>query len=127
MKKLGTIWLLLLFVLPCHAENYLLNGGQASQIDYTMVQKIESLSGTKRLIVSYVVPQTYRSPSYNQMVQSFDLTFSTDPDKTERSTDDRGNEIIKVTWQNPRSSIKATIKLKTTNFTTLGYRSPFPG
>ncbi|MBN2029330.1 transglutaminase domain-containing protein [bacterium] len=129
MKRLGTIGLLLLFILPCYAENYLLNGGQSSRIDYTMVQTIVPSTGVKNLIVSYVVPQTYRSPSYNQTVEHFHLTFSSEPQKRENKTDTRGNEIIKVTWINPRSSINATIQLRTTNFTTLQplvIEAPFP-
>ncbi len=121
--------MLLLFILPCYAENYLLNGGQSSRIDYKMVQTIVPTLGVKNLIVSYVVPQTYRSPSYNQTLEHFDLTFSTDPQKRENKTDARGNEIIKVTWTNPRSSINATIQLRTTNFTTLHplvIEAPFP-
>ena len=128
MSKTCVIVLLLLAV-PCLAENYLLNGGQTSEIDYRMIQEIVPSYGTRKLIVSYVVPQSFSSPSYNQDIQDFSLRFSIEPDKRERKTDKRGNRIIKAIWKRPQGAIRATIAFKAMNHTKLQpleTKSPFP-
>jgi len=120
---------LVLATVSCFANNYLLNGGLTSQIDYQMEQEIVPSNGMKKLLLSYVVPKTFDSPSYHQKVRNFDIQFSTNPDETERKTDVRGNEIIKVAWEHPRQSIKVLIKLSVWNTTRLEpmeTSSPFP-
>lgn len=77
MKKRILLVLMGLYaVFSAQAENYLLNGGQESRIEYKMVQKITPVSGTKDLILSYVIPRSFSSPSYNQVIQNFKMTFS---------------------------------------------------
>jgi len=64
----------LFFMLPpCEAENYLINGGQESQIDYKMEQRVQPAPATRKLILNYVVPENFQSPTYNQKIQKFDL------------------------------------------------------
>ena len=119
MRKWVCVVFLLFVALPCCAENYLLNGGQASELHYTMVQEIVPAIGTKKLIVSYVVPQTFTSPSYNQFVEDFRVTFSVPPYATKKRTDRRGNQVVEATWDVPRVPISLTISLKAVNKTTL--------
>ena len=129
MRKLFSGILTFALTLPCIAENYLLNGGQASQIEYTMEQTIVPAYGTSRLIVSYVIPRDFSSPSYNQEIKQFDVYFSNRPTKRESYTDPRGNEIIKVSWSRPQRAIKGTIQLIATNRTDLQpleTEAPFP-
>ncbi|MES0350145.1 MAG: hypothetical protein ABUK19_05455 [Desulfobacteria bacterium] len=57
MKKVFAVGLFVLMAGPVFAENYLLNGGQSSQIDYQMVQKVQPLSDTQKFILSYVIPE----------------------------------------------------------------------
>ena len=114
---------------PCLAENYLINGGQASQIDYKMTQEIVPSQGTRKLFVSYVVPQSFTSPSYNQNIETFDVAFSKNPNHRETKTDIRGNKIIKVSWDNPTSPIQINISItavNNTNLKSLKTRAPFP-
>ena len=129
MKKRILLSLLFFSALPCTAENYLLNGGQESEIDYKMVQRVEPSPGIKKLMLSYVEPQTYRSPSYNQKITKFDLNFSIKPAKETKSVDARGNRIVKVTWENPKRSIDVTlhiVSLNSTHLEPVRTDAPFP-
>lgn len=119
MKIIGAITIMLFIALPCFAENYLLNGGQTSHIQYTMVQEIVPAYGTKRLILSYVVPKTFTSPSYNQVIQAFDLKFSQNPQFIEKAVDKRGNEVRRAIWMWPKRRIKVTISIDAFNRTNL--------
>jgi len=123
---------LILFILlstSVYAENYLLNGGQKSKIEYKMVQEIVPASGTKKLMISYVKPQSFYSPTYDQQIRNYRVRFSINPDKTEKWTDARGNEVIKVTWKKPEELITGIITFIAYNSTKLDYihtTAPFP-
>ncbi len=128
--KIITILLISTFI-TSFAENYLINGGQESQINYQMVQKVVPASGTKKLKLSYVVPVTFTSPTYNQRISQFDVNFSLQPDKRNETTDKRGNKIIQVEWDNPSMStpINTTITIIAMNQTRLQQlqtSAPFP-
>ncbi len=129
MKKVIIIGLLLIIALPCLAENYLLNGGQASEIRYKMVQELQPAPGIRYLVISYVIPQNFESPSYNQKILGFEMTFSTKPKREARTNDIHGNQILKAIWMNPEKPILATVQFTAVNFTTLKAietQSPFP-
>ncbi len=100
---------------PVFAENYLLNGGQSSQIDYQMVQKVQPLSGTRNLILSYVVPESFNSPTYRQEITGLDFNFSPSPSKRNDKRDHRGNKVIEVTWKAPLVPVTTTISLTAMN------------
>ncbi|MBN1998419.1 transglutaminase domain-containing protein [candidate division KSB1 bacterium] len=119
----------LLFTTLCLAENYLINGGQDSQINYQMVQKVEPAAGTQKLVLSYVIPEDFSSPTYNQKIAGFNLNFSTPPSDKDEKRDNRGNKVIRATWKQPTSAITATISLRAINntkLTTLNTSAPFP-
>jgi hypothetical protein len=110
------------------AENYLINGGQQSRFNYTLKQKVVPPPQTSKLVLSFVVPQTFSSPTYNQKISNFALTFSTKPKKQKTETDKRGNTIITAEWKNPhtiRSSITLTAQ-NTTKLVQLQTQAPFP-
>ncbi len=129
MKK---IFVFLIFACTANltfGENYLINGGQESQINYQMVQKVVPASGTKKLTLSYVEPVTFSSPTYNQKITAFNLTFSQNPDKRKESLDKRGNKVIAVEWKDPVRPISTTISLTALNHTKLQQiqtSAPFP-
>ncbi len=129
MKNFILVLPLLLSVAPASAENYLINGGQESQINYQMVQKVVPAAGTQKLILSYVAPVTFSSPTFNQKIASFNLDFSVPPSSKEESADKRGNKIIKATWNKPRNAISVTVgltALNQTNLQRLQTRAAFP-
>ena len=57
-------------------ENYLLNGGQSSTIKYKMIQKVEPQNGILTVDLSYVIPESFTSPTYNQQINNFNITFN---------------------------------------------------
>ncbi len=111
------------------AENYLINGGQESQIIYRMVQKVEPAPGTQKLILSFVIPETFSSPTYNQTISSFQIDFTVPPSTREENTDDRGNKILRVTWNRPSRPVESIIQMVSRNRTglqSLKTTAPFP-
>ncbi|MBF0121068.1 MAG: transglutaminase domain-containing protein [Desulfobacterales bacterium] len=107
---------ILLFVSKfAFAENYLLNGGQESQIRYQLVQRVMPAYGTSKLMLSYIVPVSFASPTYNQKIENLNFNFSPRPTSREERFDDRGNKIIEVSWEGVTSGITATIYLVAKN------------
>ena len=86
----------LLVPLACLAENYLLSGGQASEIQYEMQQNVVPTGGVAKLSLSYVVPKNFQSPSFSQVIRNFDVRFSIPPATSKKTWDARGNEILQV-------------------------------
>ena len=103
----------------CGAENYLIQGGQASQIDYAMEQEIVPFRGCLQMTASFVVPKDFHSPSYSQDVLGFDIQFSTPPSNQKRNFDSRGNEVLSVDLVNPAQPIRVRISIKSQNQTRL--------
>ncbi len=122
--------LLCLFIsFPCQAENYLLNGGQESKIDYTMTHEVQPSPNTKKLILNYVVPKSFDSCTYKQTIEQFDLDFSPPPDDRSQFVDHRGNEVIEVIWETPQTPVSTKIKLTALNRVILKpieTNAPFP-
>jgi hypothetical protein len=125
VKKVCAVGLFVLMAVPVFAENYLLNGGQSSQIDYQMVQKVQPLSGTRNLILSYVVPESFNSPTYRQKITALDFNFSPSPSKRNDKRDHRGNKVIEVTWKAPLVPVTTTISLTAMNSVKLQTRQIF--
>jgi len=128
MRKI-TFYLVIAFALPLFAENYLINGGQESQINYQMQQKVVPPPGTRKLILSFVTPESFTSPTFNQRITGFKLTFSQRPTTRENDVDQRGNKITRAIWKNPKGEIISSITLTALNSTRLQplrTRAPFP-
>ncbi len=120
MKKfILSMALLLLFGSKSFGENYLLNGGQESQINYKMVQTVEPNPAIHTLYLSYVIPVTYQSPTYNQTISNLEFKYYPQPDDREEYRDERGNKVVKVSWKKPTSTIKTEIALTALNKTFL--------
>ena len=131
MNKTGflVIVFFLLTALPATAENYLLNGGQDAVIDYRLAQSVTPAASTRKLVLSFVEPVSYLSPTYKQQVERFDLSFSSRPDTREKSRDEHGNTIITATWNNPPEQLTSTVALAVKNrvtLATLETAAPFP-
>ena len=129
MKKVIGVCLIVSLAVPAYAANYLLNGGQESKIDYRMVQKIEPSAGIRKLILNYVVPKSFQSPTYNQRIEGLDYQFSPSPSKRIETTDSRGNQVIEVVWMPPLKPITSTITFTAKNnvkLRSLASSAPFP-
>ena len=114
---------------PLLAENYLLNGGQKSTIRYKLIQDIEPTSETMTVNISFVIPQTFKSPTYNQTIKDLNISFSKNPDDTKKITDENQNQIIQYTWNQPKTPFKAEIAFNAENYIQLKAitsSDPFP-
>ncbi len=119
MKRIFLICCILLLSVDLSAENYLLNGGQDSQIDYQMLQKVVPSPAIKKLHLTFVKPMSYQSPTYNQRIANLNLNFTPPPTSREEYVDKRGNEVLKVSWMNPVSPIQTSISFSAFNKTLL--------
>ena len=130
MKKLFACCVLsFLLVSSLHAENYLINGGQESQIKYQLAQKVLPGPGTKTLKLSFVIPTDFTSPTYNQRITNLSLVFSPEPNKKKEDVDKRGNKVIIAEWSKPKTTVEATMLFTGWNkvvLQTLDTQAPFP-
>jgi len=129
MRTIIFIFLCVFVSIPCHAENYLLNGGQESKIHYTMTQEIQPSPNTRKLILNYVVPKSFDSYTYKQKIEQFNINFSPSPDNRSQRVDKRGNEVIEAFWNSPRQPVSTMISLTTLNRVVLKpikTSAPFP-
>jgi len=129
MKKIIILSGIFLLIHTAGAENYLINGGQESKILYHLTQRVEPAGETKTLKLSFVVPESFQSPTYNQRIEDFNLNFSPQPSQRKEEKDKRGNEIIRVIWNDPRQPVDVSMKFTATNKTllqTLESQAPFP-
>ncbi len=129
MQRILFVSLIVLLAAPVFGENYLLVGGQESQINFKMVQKVRPSSGTRKLILSFVVPKPFNSPTYRQKITDLKFNFAPAPTSRKDSTDNRGNKIIEVTWNPPPRSVTTTIRLtakNSINLKALQTNAPFP-
>ncbi|NQS98249.1 MAG: transglutaminase domain-containing protein [candidate division Zixibacteria bacterium] len=118
MKKLNYFFLfvsIFLVTVNLFAEEFILSGSQESVINYTLKQRIEPFPGIELLIVCFVVPADYSSPTFNQKVSDLNFDFSVKPQKEERDIDERGNIIRQFYWNNPSESILCSVSLKAEN------------
>ncbi len=115
MKKIILAGLVFFMASPSMAENYLLNGGQESRIQYQMVQQIYPSSNIRKLVLNYVHPGSFNSPTYNQEITDLKFSFSPPPEKRSEITDKRGNKVIEVVWEAPFQPITATTSLTAQN------------
>lgn len=128
MKKLMCFFLFLIINLA-QAENYLVNGGQNSRFNYQLTQEIVPVPGMSELDLSFVIPQSFQSPTYNQQISNLKIDFQPGPTNRKEKQDQRGNKILQVNWANPGRPIKTLITFTAQNFTKLEKltsSAPFP-
>ncbi|NQT26474.1 transglutaminase domain-containing protein [candidate division KSB1 bacterium] len=129
MKRIMIYLFIVGLALRLSAENYLINGGQASTIQYQMTQRVEPAGETKYIKLSFVVPQSFQSPTYNQAIQNFDLKFNPQPSSKKNETDKRGNTIIRTEWKNPKQPVDVSMTFTAetrTELKQLESSAPFP-
>ena len=131
MRRIVCMALALFFLwnFPCGAENYVLVGQMGSEVRYELEQRVTRSPGTQKLVLSFVVPPSFESPTYRQKIHGFDLVFSPQPKDKKRSQDNRGNQIIVATWKPTPPEITARISFKAQNQTRLQQlqtATPFP-
>ena len=134
MKKMERMGLFLIaFILcgalPVRAENYTLKGNMDSSIRYELQEQITNGDGVNKLILSFVVPQSFQSPTYSQEIKNFRLTFRPEPQEKSSNMDKRGNKIMTATWNSPPRSVAVSLScdaFSRTNLPAIETSAPFP-
>jgi len=131
MKKSSTVLFCLLFLWigPAMAENYTLRGDMDSSIRYELQEQIIAGEGIKKLVLSFVVPQSFQSPTYSQEVRDFKLSFKPVPQEKTANTDKRGNKIMTATWTSPPAVVDVSLScnaVSRTNLAAIETKAPFP-
>jgi transglutaminase-like putative cysteine protease len=101
------------------AENYLINGGQNSRLNYELSQRIEPAGDTKYLKLSFVVPESFESPTYKQQIENYRLDLQPQPTNRDEKTDKRGNQIVLLEWKNPSQPVDVAMRFTATTRTDL--------
>ncbi len=120
---------IIILILPCRGENYLLNGGQSSKINYQLIQKIQPTAKTVTVDLTFVEPQSFRSATFMQEIQGFRISTTLEPLKKDSWTDAHGNKITKYSWSKPERIFEVEINLTAVNRVNLdkiSTNAPFP-
>lgn len=122
---------ILLFLLNSDltAENYTVKGEMESTIRYELQHQITAGDGMKQMSLSFVMPQTFRSPTYNQEISDFKLIFKPEPQAQKTSLDARGNRLLMATWTKIPPFVDVALScniLNRTSLKTLETQAPFP-
>ncbi len=102
------------------AESYILNGGQRSKIKYRLVQLVEpSPENIKNVRLTYVLPQSFSSPTYNQQITHRSIDFSVPPAKQDSSVDKHGNILVTYTWLESKKPFSVEMSVTAENSVSL--------
>jgi transglutaminase-like putative cysteine protease len=131
MKKLLGVLLCVALSWPSLslAENYTVKGDMGSNIRYELQEQVTAGGGIQKMVLSFVVPQTFQSPTSYQKITEFGLAFSPEPQERKSNTDGRGNQIIVATWIKPPDVIDVRLfcnALSETKLPVLTTQDPFP-
>lgn len=131
MNKLLAIILIsiLLWPAPSIAENYTVTGDMGANIRYEVQEQVTAGDGIQKMVLSFVIPQSFQSPTSRQEIKDFSLNFSPEPEDRKTHTDGRGNQIIIATWTKPPDTINVRLScnaLSETNLPALTSQEPFP-
>lgn len=129
MRKILFFCLCILLGKPAFAENYLIEGHQESRIEYRMVQTVHAGKSIDALMLTYVLPASFTSPTYRQTILSTDLHFFPEPFKKVARIDRRGNQVVEAAWKAPPPTIRVTTRLASlnrVNLAQLKISAPFP-
>ena len=127
--RFAVILMIILFPLCIGAENFQVEGAMTSQVRYAMKQTVQTAEGIRELVMSFVLPQTFQSPTYLQEVKGYDLSFRPEPQEKKTTTDKRGNRILTARWTKIPPFIEVTQSIDVSTYTglrTIETQAPFP-
>jgi transglutaminase-like putative cysteine protease len=131
MKKFfaAILGIILLWPVLSPAENYTVKGDMGSSIRYELQEQVTAGGGIQKMVLSFVVPQSFQSPTSSQEIKEFGLAFSPEPQEKKNTTDGRGNQIIVATWIKPPDAIDVRLFCNAqseTKLPALASQDPFP-
>ncbi len=121
--------LLALAASPAGAENITVQGDMGSTIRYVLEEKVISGDGMRKIVMSFVIPQSFDSPTYRQDISDFSLELKPKPQDRQETTDARGNRVVTATWTEPPGAVDVKLScnaVNRTNLKLLETRTPFP-
>ena len=131
MKKLfaAIFGITLLWPVLSPAENYTVKGDMGSSIRYELQEQVTAGGGIQKMVLSFVVPQSFQSPTSRQEIKEFGLAFSPEPQEKKNTSDGRGNQIVVATWIRPPDVIDVRLFCNAqseTKLPALATQDPFP-
>ena len=127
--KAALIASLLLAASPALAENFTVKGEMESTIHYELQHQIVAGDSMRKLTMSFVEPASFDSPTYNQKISNFKMTFTPDAQEKKTIRDARGNKTIQATWTEVPKSIDAVVSFDaqtSTGLKAIDSAAPFP-
>jgi hypothetical protein len=127
--KAALILVLILITTPAFSENFTVKGDMVSTIRYELQHQIKAGESMKKLLLSFVVPESFESPTYKQKITNFDISFSPQPQDKKTTTDERGNKTILATWTSVPPIVDAVVSFDaqtSTGLTAIESQAPFP-
>lgn len=127
--KAALIASLLLAASPALAENFTVKGEMDSTIHYELQHQIVAGDSMRKLIMSFVEPSSFDSPTYSQKISNFKITFTPDAQEKKTIKDARGNKTIQATWTEVPKSIDAVVSFDaqtSTGLKAIDSVAPFP-
>ena len=127
--KAALIVSLLLAALPASAENFTVRGEMDSTIHYELQHQIVAGDSMRKLVMSFVEPSSFDSPTYSQKITNFKITFRPDAQEKKTLKDARGNKTIQATWTDVPKSIDAVVSFDaqtSTGLKAIDSVAPFP-
>ncbi|MDI9571199.1 MAG: transglutaminase domain-containing protein [Pseudomonadota bacterium] len=131
MKKIPVFTLLFLILAAgvLQAENYTLKGDMDAAIRYELRERVRTGEGVKKMVLSFVVPQSFTSPTYSQKIDDFRAVFLPEPQERTEIKDKRGNLVLRATWTDVPDAVDVRLSCRAdsrTHLTSLETRAPFP-
>lgn len=121
--------LMILTAIPALAEKFTVKGDMASTIHYELRHQITAGDSMKKLMLSFVEPESFDSPTYKQQITNFNVRLSPEAEEKTTTTDARGNKIIGATWNTVPRVVDATISFDAhtnTGLKPVHSNAPFP-
>ena len=111
------------------AENYTVRGDMGAEIRYELRERITGGTGVRQTTLSFVLPESFKSPTFRQEIRNLDLSFVPRPDERKKTEDARGNRIVTATWNGSPAFIDVRLTVNAVNTTgleTIETTAPFP-
>lgn len=121
--------LMILTAIPAQAEKFTVKGDMASTIHYELRHQITAGDSMKKLMLSFVEPESFDSPTYKQQITNFNVRLSPEAEEKTTTTDARGNKIIGATWNTVPRVVDAKISFDAhtnTGLKPVHSNAPFP-
>ena len=131
MRSLKTIFIIMMLMAagPALAENFTVKGDMASTIHYELQHQITAGDSMRKLMLSFVAPESFDSPTYKQQITNFKVKFTPDAQDRKETTDARGNKIIQASWTAVPAVVDAVISFDaktSTGLKAINSEAPFP-